>query len=310
LEVDLFAKGVRLKEIQRMASWASRYSFIVPYMKAHLGSFYFYLKKGSGGNDFRKLGGNAQFDINLWRAILLIMKVDRRLIHTPMVSIQLRDFKLHPLLPRLEISFDASLEGMGSVIHLPSKDVELKYLWNFETSFYQESGKMNFCEFTAVVVTLMIYVHRYLTPDYYAGDTPTYIKLVGDNKTALSWALNRNFHSVDTRIASAVFMLLTLRYKLVVVETEHISSEDNFRCDSMSRIYSKELVNGQRQLSREPVGGGLTMSELVLVDRLVKIIDPTIGSRVNEVAINFSSFWDPLESLIRDLQPPYSSFVA
>ena len=76
----------------------------------------------------------------------------------------------------------------------------------------------------------------------------------------------------------------------MIVEVEHIPSEDNVRCDALSRG------------KVEPQGGGLAVNEYRMIGKLMSIIDPTSKERIDITPRNFCSFWGPMDMMIRELK--------
>jgi hypothetical protein len=61
------------------------------------------------------------------------------------------------------------------------------------------------------------------------------IKIRGDSKSILSWALRGKFHSPFAISASLLLIAICRRFEFTIRETEHFSSEANRICDARSR---------------------------------------------------------------------------
>ena len=62
------------------------------------------------------------------------------------------------------------------------------------------------------------------------------IEILGDSIAALTWAETERARGQLVTNASMVFTLLSIRFNLDVKKGVHISGEDNWRCDRLSRL--------------------------------------------------------------------------
>ena len=135
------------------------------------------------------------------------------------------------VVPILVIEFDASLQGIGILYYVPGALRETLIgscavdISNF--GFGSEAKYQNSAEFLGPV--LGIEGLREL------GVTAKSIHLRGDSITALSWASTEKFKGILVSNAAAVFILQGIISGVSVGGITHLSAEDNWRTDFLSR---------------------------------------------------------------------------
>jgi hypothetical protein len=224
-EVDL-ANPVSFITMERLASWASRYSAVAPVMKPHIGGLYRML---IGVTERRKpliFTEEAIRDITLWRTFLAAAWQEPEKFARPFESFR-------PAPAEVNITFDASLHGLGFLIDRrdPSGDwspwVALKF---YPLPFFLEkSDFQNVMEFLALTIALVFLAKM--------GYRHTRISLVGDSETALAWAGGNAFKGVLVARPATVFTCLGLHFGNNIEQVRHIPGADNDIADALSRNY-------------------------------------------------------------------------
>ena len=104
-------KPVRIKELQKLASWGSRYSAVCRFMRPYTNDVFTAMSsKGGTGNMSRKLSVSAQNCVHLWRCCLCLMEL-REVCQFNRLMIS-----YVPCTPKYLVEFDGSLTGVGIII--------------------------------------------------------------------------------------------------------------------------------------------------------------------------------------------------
>jgi hypothetical protein len=104
-------KSVKIKELQKLASWGSRYSSVCRFMRPYTNDLFTAMGEKQGcHNSARRLNTKAKYCIYLWRCCLRIMG----LRSTTRYSRQMVTYV--PSQPQYLVEFDGSLTGVGIII--------------------------------------------------------------------------------------------------------------------------------------------------------------------------------------------------
>ena len=207
-----------VKQMERLASWACRYSDICSYMRPFVSVLYrSYMGKSTQG--LFVLSEGELLAIRLFRLLFLMTAlVPGRFCRT------MQSFSLAAASAVVE--YDTSLSGVGVIIYrrtcgqedypLGGVSVDISDLGFGEDSQYQ-----NTAEFTAAIIGICILAQ--ILPDCHD------FVFRGDSMSALSWARNGRCKSTLVSNAAVVYTSLVVHLGLNIVSTEHLSSEDNWR---------------------------------------------------------------------------------
>jgi len=266
--------NVQVRELEKVASWASRYSTILrvmePFSKA------LYAETGGMQNRFafkslRSMG--ARIAVWMWRAMLCLLHLNESTFGRTLNS-----FRPRPA--EVMVEFDASLSGLGLVI----SDLREGKLLGCGSAVFpfqlgEQSRWQNSAEFIAIVVAIICLVQL--------GYSNVGIKIRGDNVSSMKWGKEEHFTSALCFSAALVFILLSVAFNINVVETEHVPGEENMICDAMSRGYRPEDlgVSGDETLNLE--------SEVVKLGLV--LCDPT---KEVESQDSFTKLWHSTQNLI------------
>lgn len=213
-----------VKQMERLASWAVRYSNICCYMKPFVAVLYAsYTGRVTPGLFTLSLA--AMRAVRVFRMFFMLVVVSPERFCRSLSSFEAASAEVI-------VEYDASLSGVGVLVYLchPSRaecpvggvSVDISSL-NFGT----DSRYQNVSEFIAAVIGLCCL----------SAVRPGCTRLVfrGDSMTALAW--NRSGRARGSIVSNAlvVFNLISVRLGVTVVGTEHLSSEDNWRTDRLSR---------------------------------------------------------------------------
>ena len=225
LELNVHTPTVQVRDLQRVASWASRYSAVCRTLKPFTQDLFACIR-GRNPHAWVNWSDPARRAVEIWRAVLLALQVYPDDLARPLHTVGSRS-------ARYLIEYDASLTGIGVVISTIGSGLDTKQLFCVSAvslkdfGLEQESGNQNTCEFIAVVTGLAILAAR--------GVSGAGVKLIGDNTSSLSWCCRERFHSSIGKATSMVFMTIVTFCDLQIVEGVHIPGERNVVPDRLSR---------------------------------------------------------------------------
>jgi hypothetical protein len=219
---------VALSEVERMASYASRYSVLCPQMKPYSAALHGAKKSYRGDRNVRHvLSAEARCDIVMWRAYLCLLRFDPANFARSLDSFR-------PRTATVKIEFDASLTGLSALISTrsgPEGPYRLVRYTSLTLPFAvtTDSSYQNTCEYLAVLLGLLLIRQERLAPRGFAYE------LVGDSVACLSWCARGRAVSSLARAANVCHSLLAVDMDSTIVETTHIAGKDNVVCDGLSR---------------------------------------------------------------------------
>ena len=183
---------------------------------------------------------DAKTAIRLWRATLFLLDYDEN-----QFSRTFESFDEHPCVYIVE--FDASLSGVGILWYKRLHNREVCFGGDAVDlpclSFHSDSSNQNMAKFMGALLGIIGLVKL--------GVRNVDVELRGDSVTALSWA-TKGQRSIN---AATIFTMLCVALSVDVKSTCHISGDDNFKCDRLSRL--KESGNTVASVMSESVYRGL-----------------------------------------------------
>ena len=284
-----------LETIEAMASLASRYSLIYQELSILVGPLYrtqqpFGVRfKGTT----RIFTAEAKVAVKVWRAHFILAEIR---------SAQglVRGRNLSTFAPSVDsgwlVEFDGCLLGIGArVLRHAISDSSYPIgcyrddgcLTNFnivQANGEPDTSYQNHMELLSLTMGLLSLAS--------IGVHSVAIKIRGDSKSILSWALRGKFHSPFAISASLVLIAICRRFEFTIRETEHLSSEANHLCDARSRgVDPSNMIGFQKARSNCPLRdtgspylfGGQYGPTLALINLANPIIfrDTNIGSDDN-----------------------------
>jgi hypothetical protein len=272
------SKSVNVRVMRKLSGRSTRYSMLFRPFKALNSALYRSHGSLTGRNTFVPLKEDARIAIEIWRASIVLLGVDRSRFSKPMVSFL-------PQAPKVTVQFDASLKGLGFLL---TNDVSGGLLGGGRASFPfdlgGDSSHQNTCEFIAVVMALVAVAR--------SGRTGISIRLIGDSTVALKWSKKESWSGELSMKAAVVFLLFSVAFDIHVEEAEHILGVNNEPCDDMSRDVSPELVGVPIDRVIEVEGHGVCQSLLRLCDPRVLV---TSGD-------SFLSLWAEVQRSIKEIR--------
>ena len=227
-------KGISVRDIMRLASYASRYvkiSRVMTPFSCHLYGAILWRNNLQAIVQPSELSYNFRTALTLWRCVITLMELrreDQRFFRTFQSFLPLQNC-------RFQIEFDASLTGAGIVVSKSNGDSwvpirvisqKLPYQSILKSLKYQ-SSLQNACEFIAAIIGLHAAIKL--------GACNGQILLLGDSKTALRWTETWKFRSGPSNNASIVYVALGLKFNLRFDDNIFVPGIENTICDKLSR---------------------------------------------------------------------------
>ncbi len=276
LSVDLL-KPVKVRTMQKLASWASRYGKICVYMKPFISVLYAEYA-GRGNHTSFTLSSKACQVIRFYRVLLGLTAVNQIEFSRSISSFACN-------VSNLIIEFDASLTGIGLLYYKRSEEKEVLIGGgSVDISglhFESDASYQNTAEFIAAIIGI-----RGLKQ---LGLTPESVCLRGDSITALTWASTSRFRGGLVGNAAAVFILQNMYEKISISEVVHLAAKDNWRADYLSRGGTMEGL-----LIRDCNLNATRVVELD-GDEIIQLCDPLRATTTDE---EFNSFWFDIRRII------------
>lgn len=269
LNIDITAR-INVKTLQKLASWASRYSTICIYMKPFISVLYAeYAGKGEHTSFY--LSERARRVICCFRVLLGLTAINRVKFARP-----LKAYK--HVQPEITIEFDASLEGIGIMYYRCDETKEVLIgggtINIASLNFKSNPAYQNTAEFIAAILGIRGLQQLKIKPKY--------VRLRGDSITALKWAESSKFKGELVGNAAVIFILQNIFQNITISEVTHLAAEDNWKCDHLSRGGTMSSLNDRMNSSETP-----TTIELNN-DEIIPLCNPNYPSRNEE---DFNNFW-------------------
>ena len=229
MSVD-FEKTIKVSGMQKLASLASRCSKINVYMKPYVMTLYKEYA-GRGQHTSFTISATARHVICFFRILLGLTAICPERFSRTLISFR-------PIVPTLIIEFDASLTGIGILYYLPGAEhdtligscsIDISVL-----GFGSEAKYQNSAEFLGPILGIEGLKEL--------GVEAKSIHLRGDSITALTWASSEKFRGDLVSNAASVFILQGILTGVTVGGVTHLSAENNWRTDFLSRGGSMEQL--------------------------------------------------------------------
>ena len=284
MAIDLSRKS-NLKTMQKLASWGSRYGRICRLMRPFCGA----LNRAIAGRLDRHatftLSEETRIAIRCWRAILFLVRFNEERFTRTITSFRSDAAEYI-------VESDASLHGAGCLIYRRDRNsevcvgasaVDLRHL-----AFTTESRFQNVCEFIGSIVGILGLVRL--------GVRGVDIEIRGDSMSALTWAQKERTRGSQVSNAAMVYTLVCVSYGIEAKVATHISGEENFRCDQLSRI-----SESGRTVEGVLLGLGLEGVRNLKLEgdsRVLQLIECCRPSEPFENEVDFISFWHKIVEAI------------
>ena len=236
-------QSVSVRQLQRVASHASRYKRVVPLIAPYTNTLHRARNGHTNKNVRLALTARQMEAIWMIRALLITALVRDKDFTRSFTS-----FRNERQPHRWVIEYDASLNGIGILWYqLHSDDGREIAVGGCAINLSQRgwadegSGLMNFVEFLAGTIGIKALADR--------GIRNEGVKIRGDNKAAMKWAKDKTFKSDRAGRVAISHVMMTARSGIDVVASEHLPHgkhyDWNWRADWLSRGRTMEDVRTQ-----------------------------------------------------------------
>ena len=220
------------RDVQRVASHASRYKRICPMLAPFSRSLYAALKGSASSHAKITLGRRANTAVWMLRALILLTELDGK-----MFTRSFESFTNFRKVPEWTVEYDACLDGLGIIWFQtsPVTGTEVAMgVWRGNLKQWNLGGKsgfMNALEFLAQTLGLVGLAQK--------GVHKTAVRVRGDNLSALSWASARKFRGEASDATAITQVIGCTLAQLDVTEAAHLPHrreyDYNWRCDQLCR---------------------------------------------------------------------------
>ena len=282
---------VRIKEMQKLASLSSRYALVCPAMAPFTAALNRMIMGFSGQHVQILLSPEAKLSILMWRAMLFLMAG-----HESRYARSLGTFR--PEAVSWGIQTDASLSGAGGLCYERTPNGARLFVGGFAVDltpmgFGIDSSFQNVSEFLGLIMGLVALA--------LLGVRNVSLEIEGDSKTALSWAHTHCFRSRNATRASVVFTLVCLAFGFTISESSHISGEENWRADILSRMVETESVEQALERIGHPGLPVIRLSDNQHAKDLLECCEPDRDDKVMGVK-EFTPVWAKIRKALRMLE--------
>lgn len=280
---------LKLSTAEKLASWGSRYSRICRAMRPFCGA----LHRATSGRKNRHvqfyLPEEAQRAVRGWRAMLYLVAFDEQ-----RYTRRIRSFLPEQL--QYIVEFDASLSGAGVLwfkrradgteVAIGGSAIDLRG-FNFGTdSSFQNTAEYIGCTLGLAGLALL-------------GVRDVDVEVRGDSVAALTWVETERPRGDLVTNASMVFTLLCINFGLDVKKGVHISGDENWRCDRLSRF--NETGSGVLETLQNMGLGDTPVINLQDNRQIQKLLESCDPQRYLDEDGVFLDFWSGIRDALRQI---------
>jgi hypothetical protein len=275
--------AITLSEVERMASYASRYVVLCPQMRPYTAALHAFKTDFEGNHNARRHPSElVRCDVSMWQAYFCLLRLDPANFARPLAS-----FRPRPA--SLRVEYDASLTGLGVVVKTWCEAQEEFVVRGYAALTLpfmvdtKDASRQNTNEYLAVLLGLLV-----VRQEAFAEHGTAY-EIVGDSTASLAWCRHGRAASQLAKAANIGHNLLAVSMDVMLVGDRHIPGEANWQCDGLSRGKTGPEVGLPSEL------------EVVLSDetvRYIQLCDPARELRTAEQHVERSrEFLDTLGTL-------------
>jgi hypothetical protein len=242
--VKVHSSRLTLKDVQRLASWGSRYGLVCPYLTPFIKILWQEVKKRYkwGPYDSDVLTDQGKGAVAIIRCLLLGSMLRKNNLARSLWTFGAKNSAT------VICEFDACLSGIGiiwySVVGGCETPVGVGSWSTRNLQFGRDSQYQNKSEFLAGLLAVMGLKVLGLPRDC--------VLLRGDSITALGWAKAWSFKGDDMVKEALVYIHSIMSMEVCLAQPEHIAGENNTRADELSRRFEeKGPVRSVNEISRE-----------------------------------------------------------
>jgi hypothetical protein len=285
--IDL-KKEVTLVQVQRIASYCSRYVMILEVMSPFLACIHRLMTGKAGWHGTFPITKEAAWAIKMWRAVFYLLLVDERHYGRPMAS-----FRPRP--PDYTVETDASLGGVGIILYKRTDSLDTcvggSAVSIREFGFGTDSGFQNTAEYIGTVLGILALVKM--------GVRNVDVLIRGDSTTALSWVTEGRIKGPEAINAAVVVTALYIRFGIRPRYSDFLAGLANHKADLLSRIEEKgitvEQAMNQNGHGSAPI---INLRDNPGTDMLTRMCDPKVKVDDEE---EFTNLWQTVREAMESI---------
>ncbi len=278
---------ITLVEVQRIASYASRYVLILEVMTPFLACIHRLMTGKKGWHGTFPITLEAAWAIRMWRAVFYLLIVDEKNYGRPMAS-----FRPRP--PDYIVETDASLSGVGVILYSNKNSLDTcvggSAVSIREYGFGTDSGFQNTAEYIGTVLGVLALVK--------IGVRDVDVLIRGDSTTALVWSTQGRVKGPEAINAAVVVTAMCIRFGIRPRYSAFLSGLENHKADLLSRIEEKGITVEQAMIQNghgdSPI---INLRENPTTNTLVQMCDPRVKiDKEEEFALLWQTVREAMES--------------
>ena len=280
--VDLSTK-LKVRMVNKLASWSSRYTQILRALQPCTVSLYSQIAGMKNMEAAMVLHDDTRTAIMLWRATLLLLYLFEDVYALPIDKFRCRRVSY-------DVEYDASLLGLGYLLYVLVDGQRTTLIGCGQVKFpfdcRRDSSFQNSCEFIALLLGILTLAQM--------GIRNESVRLSGDSKTSLTWGVDGHFKGKLSQRSALVYILASLLFDNVAVESVHIPGVENVVCDDLSRFKVTVAELGIDCKIHTDLSAGSALH------RILALVDPTLQSPLTSTD-TFRDFWTEARLLLTEI---------
>lgn len=261
-----------LRYWQCLASLTNLYSTVIHGVRAFVAPI-IHMTRRAHKSRHTKATANAQFAIEIWRAIIVVAYLDPETIALPIAEYLGAPADLHPFV----IVSDASPWRLCAAIYHPTSNALLAwttYRLPYESDLYgQHQGHREYLGHLLSSILLVAYAH------HRGAMRPLLYQWINDNTGALQWAATHKCASLASQYACLAVAQVHFQAQVRMAPPTHRPGAQMGDIDRMSRISDTEHPLHPTVSERCPTllpSLYMPLQENIALHNLYEIIDPSI----------------------------------
>ncbi|KAJ1411903.1 hypothetical protein B484DRAFT_455519 [Ochromonadaceae sp. CCMP2298] len=286
-------EALPVKTVQRLASWGVRYGQICPLMHPFVSILYNEMRGMSRKFTTIRLSPLARVAVHMLRALTLLMGVDETNFSRPFESWVVPSTKAG-----IVVEKDGSLTGLGLLFFAAEADGSRRLVGVSEVDirslgFGTDSSLQNTAEYICYIAAIRGADLLRRGGLLINGEPPRGLWLMGDSKSALSWAEKGRVKSERAVNASLACVMQSVKLNMPLLSIDHLPKEVNTSADGISRraegsLSLRELVD------LDPRIAGADILELGM-EPVLALCDPT---KSISSPSDLESFWAQAQAVL------------
>ena len=272
------AKPQPMRYWQCLASLVNLYSQVLHGMRPFVAALTHMTYRLEDGRP-RRANANAQFAIEIWRAVIVVAYINPQAMAVPIVEY----LGATPDMAPYRVVSDASPWRLCAALYDPHTD-DLVAWTTYRLPYARDIRAQYQCQreyLGHLLSSILIVSHRRRTSHM----APAQYQWINDNTGAVQWATTHKCDSEASQYACLAVTQIHIGEKLVFLDSTHKAGADMGDIDTMSRIFDGEEPTGPVVQSRCPTLRAKCYwqcQHLAEMHDLFRLIDPSITRSCNK----------------------------